>query len=110
MRLEEFLKQLRKAAEQSKIVKREKVLLIGPTRAKIRFYLLDESYIDIFVNTVLDKYYYHWQRIDGRIYRVNNYPAEGWHEHIDFEESKRPFRKITPNEFFAKVKEELGKI
>ncbi len=93
MKLEEFLKQLREAAEQSKIVKREEVLLIGPTRAKIRFHLLDQSYIDIFANAVLDKQYYHWQRIDGRIYRVNNYPAENWHEHIDFEERKRPLER-----------------
>jgi len=109
MTLEEFLKQLRNAAEESGIVLREKVLLQGPTRVKIRFYLKDGSYIDVFANIVLNKQYYHWQRVDGRIYRVNNYPPEGWHEHVDIEERRRPVKKITPYEFFAKVKEELSK-
>jgi len=107
MSLEEFLEQLRDAAGRSGIVEREEILLLGPTRAKIRFHLLDGSYIDVFTNVVLDKQYYHWQKTDGRIYRVNNYPPEGWHEHIDDEERKRPTRKITPREFFTKVKGEL---
>lgn len=109
MKLEEFLKQVRSSAQQSGIVLREETLLIGPTKAKVRFHLINGSYIDVFVNVVLDKQYYHWQKLDGKIYRVNNYPAEGWHEHIETEERKRPFRRITPQEFFTKVKEELSK-
>ena len=109
MGLNEFLKQLRDAAEKSGIIKKEEALQIGFTRVKMRYLLIDGSYVDVFTNVVLDKQYYHWQKADGKIYRVNNFPAEGWHERIDFENKKKPCRKITPYEFFDKVKKEIEK-
>jgi len=105
--IEEFLEEVRRAARESGIVKSEELMYFLYPKAKMRFHLIDGSFIDIYFNVKRDLQYYHWQRIDGKIYRVNNHPLEGWHEHVDVEERKRPFRKITPYEFFAKVKEKL---
>ena len=76
MSLEEFLRELREAAKRSGIVKKEEVVVLEPPRTKIRYHLIDESYIDVFANLALDKQYYHWQRVNGRIYRVNNHPPK----------------------------------
>ena len=101
------VRRLRVAAKESSIVKKEEVLSLGPTKAKIRFRLEDGSHIDVFVNAALDKRYFHWQKLDGKIYRVNNFPPEGWHVHVDYEDIKKPFREITPREFFGEVKKRL---
>ena len=105
MHLDEFLERLRKAAEESDVVTDEELLVLGATRVKVRFNLNDGSYVDVFYNEVLNKQYYHWQKQNGKIYRVNNYPTEGWHEHIDVEERKRSISEITPEQFFKKVKD-----
>jgi hypothetical protein len=107
MTLAEFLQRLRRAAQESGIVIREEVLEAGAVRAKLRFQLSDGSYADVFVNVATDKYYYHWQKGRGKIYRVNNFPAHGWHEHLNTEEHRKPSSAITPEEFFRRVKAEI---
>ena len=105
--LDEILNKVRKAAWNSGIVKSEEIMQVLYPRAKIRFRLVDGSYIDVYVNVKRGLYYYHWQRTNGRIYRVNNHPTEGWHEHVDSEDVKRPIKPINPKEFFNIVKEKM---
>lgn len=107
MNLAEFLQRLRKAATESGIVVREEMLELGAVRAKLRFYLKDSSYADVFVNVATEKYYYHWQKKRDRIYRINNFPAHGWHEHIDTEEHRRSIHAVTPEEFFSRIRAEF---
>lgn len=107
MTLAEFLQQLRQAAAKSGVIVREEMLQLGSVRAKLRFHLSDGSYADIFVNVATDKYYYHWQKQRDKIYRINNFPAHGWHEHIDTEEHRQPAQAITPEQFFSRIKAEL---
>ncbi|MEW5694220.1 MAG: DUF6516 family protein [Candidatus Hydrogenedentota bacterium] len=102
--LDNFLSRLNSVADHSEIVERQETLSKKVTTAKLRYHLIDGSYVDVFVNIILDKYYYHWQRADGKIYRINNYPPEGWHEHLDTEDNRHPIKRIEPEDFFYKIK------
>ncbi|MCX9074041.1 MAG: DUF6516 family protein [Candidatus Methanoperedens sp.] len=48
---------------------------------KLRIYLIDESYIDVWFSRKMEgRYAYHWERghIDGKIYRHDNIPHKRW--------------------------------
>jgi|AntAceMinimDraft_18_1070375.scaffolds.fasta_scaffold01823_2 hypothetical protein len=49
---------------------------------KIRFYLIDNSYIDVCLGgpRFSGRFSFHWERghIDGRIYRYDNFPNTKW--------------------------------
>jgi len=46
---------------------------------KLRVYILDGSFLDVWIS-VSGKYSYHWERrhIDGKIYRHDNAPHNSW--------------------------------
>ncbi|KPV63343.1 MAG: hypothetical protein AOA65_1351 [Candidatus Bathyarchaeota archaeon BA1] len=104
--LDEALKEIMDAARESKIVREEgEVNIIYASAAKMRFYLIDGSFVDVFVNVEKDKWYYFWLRVDGSEYKVNNFPRHGWHEH---RAGKRiPIKPMSPKGFFAKVRNEI---
>lgn len=45
----------------------------------LRIFLIDNSFLEIWISD--KKYSYHWQKIDGRIYRHDNAPHKK-HKHI----------------------------
>ena len=49
-------------------------ILRGPlnTAKSLRLFLIDNSFVEIWVSD--KKYSYHWQRMDGKIYRHDNAP------------------------------------
>jgi len=46
---------------------------------KLRIYLLDGSFLDVWLS-ISGKYSYHWERrhVDGKIYRHDNAPHSAW--------------------------------
>ncbi len=52
--------------------------------SKYRFYLIDNSYIDIWISeTIENRFGFHYERshLDNKIYRYDNYPNTEW-KHI----------------------------
>ncbi|MFZ5821000.1 MAG: toxin-antitoxin system TumE family protein [Chloroflexota bacterium] len=48
---------------------------------KLRLFLPDTSYIDIWLSTILqDRFGFHWERrhLDGSVYRYDNFPDTAW--------------------------------
>lgn len=46
---------------------------------KIRFYVIDGSYIDIWFSKVFEgRFSFHWERKDGKLYRLDNVPHKKW--------------------------------
>lgn len=47
---------------------------------KLRIYLIEETFIDIWFSSVTGSYSYHWERkdIDGSLYRHDNAPHHRW--------------------------------
>lgn len=103
--LDNFIEKTMKIADETGIVRERKILFSSYPSAKMRFYFVDGSYADIFVNVKKEKIYYFWLKITGEKYQVNNYPPHGWHEHVN--DKRIPRRQMSPKEFFAKVKKEL---
>lgn len=67
---------------------------------KLRVYLIDGSFVDIWFSTKIPgRFSYHWEKrhIDGRIYRHDNFPDPRWkklstfpkHFHDEFQEKVR---------------------
>ena len=56
-------------------------LLRGPLHVakSLRIFLIDNSFLEIWISG--NKYSYHWQRTDGKIYRHDNAPHKK-HNHI----------------------------
>lgn len=49
---------------------------------KLRFFLVDESYIDVWLSRKLNnRFGFHWERqhIDETLYRYDNFPDTDWH-------------------------------
>ncbi len=54
-----------------------------PVGEKVRLFLFDASYIDLWLSRKLDRRFgYHWERahIDGRSFRYDNFPNSAWRE------------------------------
>ncbi len=48
-------------------------------KGKLRIFLKDGSFIDVwFSKKIRGRYAYHWECIDGRIYRHDNIPHKKW--------------------------------
>ncbi len=48
---------------------------------KLRLYLTDRSFIDIYISqTIKNRFAFHWERehLDGEIFRFDNYPDVKW--------------------------------
>lgn len=48
---------------------------------KLRLYLTDRSFIDIYISqTIKNRFAFHWERehLDGKIFRFDNYPDTKW--------------------------------
>ena len=55
--------------------------VIIPGINKLRIFLIDDSFIDVWYSlTLKGRYSYHWERahIDGKIYRHDNAPHKKW--------------------------------
>lgn len=53
-----------------------------PFGDKLRLFLVDESYIDIWLSRKLNnRFGFHWERqhVDGTLYRYDNFPDTDWH-------------------------------
>ena len=74
------LETIRRIAE----VEFESIVIFSETLGKkLRLYLSDQSFIDIYVSqTIKNRFAFHWERqhLDGKIYRFDNYPDIRWKE------------------------------
>ena len=55
----------------------------APLGEKLRLFINDTSYIDVWLShTLKDRFGFHWERrhLDGTIYRYDNFPDTAWRE------------------------------
>ena len=92
------------------------VEIVEESEDKLRIYLKDGSFIDIwFSMKIIGRYAYHWERshIDGKIYRHDNIPHKKWeyvktfpkHFHCGFE--KEVTESLISNEPEEAIREFL---
>ena len=56
------------------------VIGVQAIEPKRRLFLSDGSFVDVWTSTKLPgRFGFHWQRLDGKIYRYDNYPDPTWH-------------------------------
>ena len=74
-----MIEKLRKLAE---IAEREFSDIVEFTEVthKLRIYIVDGSFVDVWFSERLNRYAYHWERrhIDGKIFRHDNIPHVKW--------------------------------
>ena len=52
---------------------------------KIRLFIVDGTYVDLWWSKVFDgRFSFHWQREEGKLYRLDNIPHKSWEKITSF--------------------------
>lgn len=98
----EFSKGIIKACSESRIVKSWDVKIYEHAVAKIRVFLVDKSFLEVYYNSETSKISFAWIRNNKRIYGADNLGY--WHLHpIDNPEEHIKSRKMSFKRFLLNV-------
>lgn len=109
----DYSKEIARICSESKIVKNWDVKIYEGVVARIRIFLVDKSFIDIYYNFATGKTSFAWIRDNRRIYGADNlgywhsHPIENPERHVKSTEISFKQFLLTVEKYFSKYQEDV---